>query len=212
MKGKIETKIKDQTLIGKKRQIIIRAANKLFVKKGFHKTTINDIANESGLTPGTLYNYIRKKEDILFLLHEDIQKKVMKQLDVGIQQASDIHNMTERVFKSVLDVFNKNRKTCRLIFVATASQTKISLEVLLNRESQIIDKIRDLIAEGVRKGVFDVIDERLAASMIHFLIFYQSLTNWDIKTMGMKDSEVASYVLSCIYRILGFDKEAHRAL
>ena len=86
MKKKIETIIKDHALIEKKRQIIIKAANKLFIKKGFHKTTISEIAKESGLTPGTIYNYIREKEDILFLLHEEIQKKALEQIDLGIQQ------------------------------------------------------------------------------------------------------------------------------
>ena len=138
MMKKIETIIKDPVLIEKKRKIIIKAANKLFVKKGFHKTSISEIAKESGLTTGTLYNYIRQKEDILFLLHEEIQKKVIKQIDMGIKRGTDFQSKAENVFQNVLELINKHRKTCRLIFLETASQTKVSLQVLLSRESEII--------------------------------------------------------------------------
>jgi len=205
MQKKIETKIKDQALIEKKRRIIIEAGGKLFVKKGFHKTTISEIAKESGLTPGTLYNYIREKEDILFLMHEYYQKKFLKQMNLAIQQGTNIQSRTENVFNTLLELVNKHQKELRLIYIEAASQTKISLEVLLNRESEIIKNIRDLIAIGVKQNVFEVRNQRLAASIIHFLIFYQSLNTWDIKKMGMPNSDIKRYVISCIYRILGYN-------
>ncbi len=210
MENKIETIIKDTALIERKRKIIIKAANKLFVKKGFHKTSISEIAKESGLTTGTLYNYIRQKEDVLFLLHEEIQKKVKEQIDLGIQQGADIQSKAENVFKNILELINKYRKTCRLIFLETASQTRISMKVLLNRESEIIEKIQALIHAGVKQKIFHVKSPRLAAGVIHFLIFYQSLNSWDIRRIKMTDSDITRYILLCIYRILGCEKKPRK--
>ncbi len=210
MENTIKSPIKDTTLIERKRKIIIKAANKLFVKKGFHKTSISEIAKESGLTTGTLYNYIRQKEDVLFLLHEEIQKKVKEQIDLGIRQGTDIQSKAENIFKNFIDLINKNRETCRLIFLEAASQTKISLKVLLNREFEIIEKIQALISEGVKQKIFHVKSPRLAASIIHFLIFYQSLNDWDIRRLKMTDSDITKYVLLCIYRILGFEEKLRK--
>jgi len=206
MKNNIKTKIKDPALIEKKRQIIIKAANRLFIKKGFHKTSISEIANESGLTQGTLYNYIRRKEDILFLMHEDLQKKVIEQIEAGIRKGTGIQSRTEIVFKNILNLLEKYKQTARVVFIETASQTKISLKVLLDKESEIINKICDLISVGVKQKIFYVKEERLAASIIHHLLFYPSLNTWDIKRMGISDSEVKKYLLLNIYRILGFKK------
>jgi len=210
MHKEIKTIIKDPILIEKKRQIIIKAARKIFIKKGFHKTTISDIAKESGLTHGTLYNYIREKEDILFLMHEDLQKKYVEQINLGIQQGTDIQSSTENVFSNVLDLIQKHQKSFRLIYIETASQTKVSLKVLLSREAEIIEKICDLIAIGAKQKIFSVSNERATASIIHFLLFYQCLNTWDIKKMGLSDSDVKKHVLLSIYDILGFNNKPKR--
>ena len=211
MSNKIKTKIKDKALIEKKRRIIIKAANKLFIKKGFHKTSISEIARESGLTQGTLYNYIRQKEDILFLLHEDLQKKVIEQIELGIKKGTDIQNRIETLFINILELLDKYKQTSRVVFIETASQTKISLKILLTRESEIIKKICELISTGVEQKIFYVKDERLTASIIHYLIFYPSLNTWDIKSMGIANSEVKKSILSYIYRILGY-KESGKGI
>ena len=41
---------------------IVRAARKLFLKKGYHATTIRDICRKSGLSNGTLYFYFENKD------------------------------------------------------------------------------------------------------------------------------------------------------
>lgn len=209
MKANVESSIKNPELIEKRRRLIIEAANKLFVKKGFHKTKTIEIAKESGLTEGTIYNYIRRKEDILFLLHEGLQKQFIEAIESGIRNGKDIQIRTENVFNNILDLIDKYQETYRLIYIETASQTRISLKILLGRESEIIKKFSDIIAIGVKQNVFNVESPRLVASIIHFLIFYQSLNNWDVKWMGVPPSEIKKNILSCIYRILGYEKGVH---
>lgn len=204
-KKEIITKIKNESLVEEKRKLIIKTAAKLFVKKGFHKTPISEIARESGLTPGTLYNYIREKEDILFLMHEYFQISFLKQIDSSIRKETDVRIRCENAFKNLIKLTSKNKKEIRLIYIETASQTNVSLKVILNRQSQLIEKMSDLIDSGVKEGLFNVENPRLSASVINYLIFYQCLNNWDIKRMGLTDSEVEEYIMSCIYSILGYD-------
>ncbi|MGF7118617.1 TetR/AcrR family transcriptional regulator [Methanobacterium oryzae] len=44
---------------------IIQAAIKIFSKKGFHKSTMDEIAGEVGVSKATLYTYFKSKEEIL---------------------------------------------------------------------------------------------------------------------------------------------------
>lgn len=87
MKGeKILSSVKDQQLIKVRREQIIKGAIKLFKEKGFHKTTTREIASESGFSIGTLYEYIRTKEDVLFLvcdsIHEQVRERIAQAIDL----------------------------------------------------------------------------------------------------------------------------------
>ena len=44
---------------------IINAAYNVFTNKGYHKTTMDDIANEVGVSKASLYSYFKSKEEIL---------------------------------------------------------------------------------------------------------------------------------------------------
>jgi AcrR family transcriptional regulator len=60
----------DQESVSRRRQIIMAAA-RLFLKKGIHKTTMREIARESGIVVGTLYHYIKTKDDIMTLIMDE---------------------------------------------------------------------------------------------------------------------------------------------
>ena len=47
---------------------MIKGAVTLFKEKGFHRTTTREIAKAAGFSIGTLYEYIRTKEDVLYLV------------------------------------------------------------------------------------------------------------------------------------------------
>lgn len=72
--------IKDVTLVKKRRNEIIQSAITLFKQKGFHRTTTREIAKEAGFSIGTLYEYIRKKEDVLILVYESINDHVYQHM------------------------------------------------------------------------------------------------------------------------------------
>lgn len=55
-----------------RRAQILAAARTLFREKGYHATTIRDIAEVCGLLSGSLYAHIRTKEDLLFEIVDDI--------------------------------------------------------------------------------------------------------------------------------------------
>jgi AcrR family transcriptional regulator len=68
IKREVDTQIKDDELVRKKRLQIAKGASKLFIKKGYHKTSMREISKATGLTIGNLYDYITKKEDVLYKL------------------------------------------------------------------------------------------------------------------------------------------------
>ena len=53
-----------ETAIGKRKEIIEDAARELFIKQGFHATSMRDIAKGARVSLGNLYNYYPTKEAI----------------------------------------------------------------------------------------------------------------------------------------------------
>jgi AcrR family transcriptional regulator len=54
------------------RSELLRAANRLFLRNGFHATSINDVAEEAGLTRGALYSNFETKDDLFLALLQEI--------------------------------------------------------------------------------------------------------------------------------------------
>jgi AcrR family transcriptional regulator len=51
--------------LDRRRDEIVAAALRCFAREGFHRTTMQDIVGESGLSPGALYRYFAAKEELI---------------------------------------------------------------------------------------------------------------------------------------------------
>lgn len=86
----VVTHIKNQELVKERRRQIVDAAVKLFIKYGYHKTTTRALARETGLSIGSLYEYVSTKDDVLYLvciaIHTEVElgvKEALKRPTVG---------------------------------------------------------------------------------------------------------------------------------
>ena len=69
----IKISAKKPEKIEEKHQQIANGALKVFLKKGYHPTTIREIAESAGMSLGQLYHYVSSKDDVLFLIHRHQQ-------------------------------------------------------------------------------------------------------------------------------------------
>lgn len=60
--------------IEKKRERILLSAEHLLTKKSYVQTSVSEIARNAGVAEGTIYEYFKNKEDILFSLYENHMK------------------------------------------------------------------------------------------------------------------------------------------
>jgi AcrR family transcriptional regulator len=74
-----------QEVIEEKKCRIEEASKQLFIKQGFHATSMRDIAGRAGTSLGNLYNYYRTKEEIL----ESIIRRYQKVIDVRLRGMFD---------------------------------------------------------------------------------------------------------------------------
>jgi TetR/AcrR family transcriptional regulator, cholesterol catabolism regulator len=81
---KVQTNIKNPQKVEEQRSKIVKAAIQIVIEKGFHETSVREIANAAGITQGTLYNYIRSKGDILYLICDEVVSAYLGAAEKGI--------------------------------------------------------------------------------------------------------------------------------
>jgi len=74
-------------------EAILEAAERVFVREGFHETKMADVAAETGVSVGTLYNYFESKE----LIFASIIERGQAELDALVDTASGAEDPLERV-------------------------------------------------------------------------------------------------------------------
>src|ERR1700710_1395396 len=60
---------------------VLDAAARVFARRGYADASVQDVADELGILKGSLYHYIRAKEDLLFWLLEAVHADVQAILD-----------------------------------------------------------------------------------------------------------------------------------
>ncbi|SFP97512.1 DNA-binding transcriptional regulator, AcrR family [Amycolatopsis arida] len=82
------------------RQALFAAALRLFATKGYHRTTVAEIAAEAGVSTKTLFNHVGGKEEVLFAFREDRIEQmlaVVRTRRAGERPAALLGHVVERV-------------------------------------------------------------------------------------------------------------------
>ena len=89
---------------------IVRAARKLFLKKGYHDTTIRDICRESGLSNGTLYFYFENKDALYAHIYEECFQHLNDMLAGAVHADMEPLEQIETALKTYLRYFIDHRE------------------------------------------------------------------------------------------------------
>ena len=68
---------------------IIAAATRVFSARGYHGASMAEIAHEVGIRKPSLYHHVRKKEDLLFAIHEQLIDELTAETRQAISESDD---------------------------------------------------------------------------------------------------------------------------
>ena len=174
----VKTMTKDKGLVRDRREQLIRAAIKVFGEKGFHQTTVRDIGRAARLTQGTIYNYVRSKEDILFLVCD----RVVTEYQDSVRRAvSGNGNATERLaeaLRGIVKVMIERQSTILLLYHESHNLDRRSLRVILARVGEFIASFDDLLREAHREAPMPSRNFGLLANIVTYLPTIVALRRW----------------------------------
>jgi len=146
-----ERKVKEKE---RRRQQILIAAKRVFTEKGFNRTTMEDIAREAELSPGTLYLYFKNKDE----LYASLSLRVLQYLLIRLEHVSeDKRGPTERLellSEALFDVYEFDPLTVINMFHLQSSETLKNLsEEFLEEIMKLSRKALGLIARIFKDGM-----------------------------------------------------------
>src|SRR5690625_3238883 len=134
----IKSLVKDIELVERRRKQIIESAITLFKDKGFHRTTTREIAKESGFSIGTLYEYVRTKEDVLSLVYEAINDRVYNHLKDSLQLKEVTLENLCRAIDSYYRLIDAMQEEVVILYQEVKSLDPQSRESILEKERQMV--------------------------------------------------------------------------
>ncbi|NNC93183.1 MAG: TetR/AcrR family transcriptional regulator [Acidimicrobiia bacterium] len=139
------------------RETIVEAADRLFAAKGFHATTMEEIADAAGVSPGTLYNYYGTKNTVL-LSH--LGARVADMTDTGAavlaDPPADVVTATQTLAGVYLDRFlSFERELLRELFAAGFGPASDLLPELIRLDELLLDQLGALLNSFAQSGDLD---------------------------------------------------------
>jgi len=133
---------------------IIRAATKVFAKKGFFNARISDIAKEAKVADGTIYLYFNNKYDMLLSVFEERIGKLVEQINSQLEKEKDPCRMLELFIINHLREMKKNKNLAEVIQIELRQTNKMIKDYRNNKFSEYLNIISTIIKEGQRQKVF----------------------------------------------------------
>lgn len=154
-----------------RRAELLDCAQQLFLAQGYERTTINDVITATGLSKGAFYHHFRAKEDLL----EAIAARFAEQA-VAAARAWDDDSLDALGRLNRLLAMNRQWKAqhIRSLSAVLAVMVRPESTALYHRIvgavfQAIAPALAELIASGVREGVFDVVNVPLTADALLWL-------------------------------------------
>lgn len=163
----VQTSVKDENLIELRRQQIVDGALKLFKEKGFHRATTREIAKAAGFSIGTLYEYIRTKEDVLYLVCNSIYNKVMEQLSDIRAQSGTVEELRLAIRQYFL-IIDGMVDEITIMYQETKTLPKETRKYVLTKELEMVALFEEILKRCVESGEISLTDEEayLAANQL----------------------------------------------
>jgi TetR/AcrR family fatty acid metabolism transcriptional regulator len=135
-----------------KRERILRAAIKVFARKGFYATKVSEIAKAAGVADGTIYLYFKNKDDVLISIFEDRITKLLVVLRKEIATAGTFEEKLRVVVELQLGLLEGQRDLAEVVTVNLRQSSRLLKQYAAPLFTEYLDLIASVIAFGQEQG------------------------------------------------------------
>ncbi len=128
-----------------RRRQLLEVASAEFAERGFHSTSMDDLARAAGVTKPVIYQHFPSKRALFVAVLEDVGRRLLSALREATRQAATGRARVEVGFAAYFHFVARNREAFRILFGASARNDPEFAEV--------VDVTLDAVAESVLRMI-----------------------------------------------------------
>jgi AcrR family transcriptional regulator len=142
---------------------VYAAALRLFREKGYHATSMQDIAQAVGLYKGSLYHYIGSKEDLLVRVFERGMGALLTEVErIAGDESLAPSAQLRQVIGAHVEAVASNLDALTVYLHEWRALAGESLASVRSQRERYMALLSEIVLRGVRVGEFEVADARIA--------------------------------------------------
>ncbi|MDG4657651.1 TetR/AcrR family transcriptional regulator [Ectobacillus antri] len=162
-KHNVHASVKDEKLVMKRREQMVKGAVQLFKQKGFHRTTTREIAKAAGFSIGTLYEYIRTKDDVLYLVCDSIYDNVKERLEQALSLDKVSVLSLRQAIANYFKVMDELQEEVLIMYQEARSLSKESIPYVLKKELEMVQMFEDLLRQCAEDEGISLTEKEIGA-------------------------------------------------
>lgn len=194
---KIPTSIKNAELLNSRRSEIAYVAYKLFSRKGFVNTSVEEVARALGFDKRSLYNYVEKKEDLLYLVFYHFLKEVTKTILEKVNGIRDPLEKLKLAIRTDLQWTSHFQNFAMLVSRELRYLDKESIQSTLELISENFQITEQILKEGIAKGVFKPFNPTILSFLLKAQIHMIATYRWGLK--GFSLEEIGDHIIDIFF-------------
>ena len=139
-----------------RRREIMEAALELFSQKGFHGTTMAQVARRAGVGVGTIYQHFKSKEDLYLSPLEEMCQELLTSLRSLIQEEDHTRETLKKILQAKTAFVERHRSFFKLYLseqLATLEAVRDRLGVRADHlYGQFFELYQDIVKRGIQRG------------------------------------------------------------
>ena len=168
---------------GRRRQQIMAAAKRVFTEKSYNKATMEDIAREAELSPGTIYLYFKNKDE----LFASLSLRILHFMNVRLERLqNETHQKPDEIIHAIREALYEVYEFDPLVLINMFHLQ--SSETLKNLSPHLLSDIKELsrssfrsiakiFEKGIKKGV--IIDRHPVALADIVWALFSGVVLWE---------------------------------
>lgn len=152
--------------IAKKKEEILRSAAEVFIEKGYHGTTMEEIAARLLMTKGSMYYYFKNKDDLLFHCYQMIMDQSIKHLEEITNSPITATEMLDQAIRAHIKLATSDKAIFMVMDKPNQHFKDEYLQHILDTRTlyaQYFDKILSL---GIEKKEFAPVEIKMVRMII----------------------------------------------
>jgi AcrR family transcriptional regulator len=191
-----------------KRDAVLKEAGRAFSKRGFHNTSLDDVARALGVSKGTLYNYVRDKQEILFEFHNMARDIGNRAFEYGRERGGTGAEVLRNIMICYIRLLTEELGACGALTEVDALRPEDRAVAVKNRDAFERGFIA-VIKSGIADGSIREIDPKLA--VFTFMGAFNWLPRWFSPEGRVTGAEIAEQMSDLLLRGLMSSKTAAQA-